>query len=60
MPPALVAALFGVGFATWVYTKIMRTTGGNTQNSLVVAGIAAVFAFIMMLLILNFVDRLLA
>lgn len=57
MPSALVAFLFAGGFATWVYAKIMRNTGGNTQNSLVVAGIAGVFAFIAMLLILNFVDK---
>jgi hypothetical protein len=57
MPPALVAFLFAVGFATWVYSKVQRSTGGNTQNSLVVSGIAAVFGFVILLIILSAIDR---
>ena len=33
----------GAGFGAWVYSKMMRSTGNNTQNSLVVAVIAGVF-----------------
>lgn len=60
MPPAVVALLFGAGISTWVYTKVMRTTGGNTQSSLVVAAITFLFSFIAFWLILNYVDRALA
>lgn len=57
MPPAVVALLFGVGLSTWVYTKVMRTTGGNTKNSLVVVAVTFLFSFIGFWLILNAIDR---
>lgn len=57
MPPAVVAFLFAAGAATWVYTKIQRNTGGNTQSSLIVAGVAFVFGFVALLLILGAIDR---
>jgi UPF0716 family protein affecting phage T7 exclusion len=56
MPPSVVALMFSAGFATWVYAKIQRKTGGNTQNSLVVSAIAFIFGFIFMLLVLGFVE----
>ncbi len=59
MPPVVVALLFAVGAGTWVYTKIMRSTGGNTKNSAITAGIAGIFAFVIMLLILNTVENML-
>lgn len=57
MPPVVVALLFGVGLSTWVYTKVMRTTGGNTQNALIVTAVAFTFSFIGFWLILNAIDR---
>jgi hypothetical protein len=57
MPPAVVALLFAAGVSTWIYTKIMRTTGGNTKNSLVASAIIFIFSFIGFWLILNAVDR---
>lgn len=59
MPPAVVALLFAVGAGTWVYTKAMRSTGGNTQSAAIVAGIAGIFAFVALLLILNTIDKML-
>ncbi len=56
MPPSVVALMFGAGFGTWVYTKVYRSTGGSTQNSLVVAGVATAFGFVAMLLLLRFID----
>ncbi len=60
MSPVLVGLLCGAGFATWVYTKIIRSTGGNTKNALVVAAIAFVAAFVVMILIMNFVGDLIS
>ncbi len=57
MPPTVVALMFGAGFGAWVYTKIYRNTGGNTQNALVVAAVATVFGFMAMLLLLRFIDQ---
>lgn len=59
MSPIVVALLFAVGAGTWVYTKIMRSTGDNTKNSAITAGIAGIFAFVIMLLILNTVENML-
>lgn len=59
MPPTVIAFMFGAGFGTWVYTKIMRNSGGNTQNSAIVAAIAGIFGFVVMLLIMNTVDKML-
>jgi hypothetical protein len=43
---ALIGLFFGIGFGGWVFAKTQRTTGGNTQSSLVVAGGAALLAFL--------------
>lgn len=47
-----VALLVSLGASTWIYTKIMRRTGDNVKNSLVVAGVSAAAIFIFMLIIL--------
>lgn len=39
-----IGLLLGAGFAAWVYSKMMRSTGGNTQNALIVAGVAGLAA----------------
>lgn len=57
MPPMVIALLFAAGLGAWVYPKIMRSTGGNTQNAVIVAGVAGVFAFVLMLLVLGAVDK---
>jgi hypothetical protein len=46
MAPWVIAFLFAIGGATWIYTKMMRTTGNNTSSVLVVAGMAAIFIFL--------------
>lgn len=53
MPPIVVGLMLGAGAAAWVYSKVMRSTGGNIQNSLVVAGIAGVAAMILIMALLN-------
>lgn len=45
MSNAVIAFLMAAGFGGWVYSKIMRTTGNNTQTSLIVVAIAFVFTF---------------
>ncbi|MCA9331832.1 hypothetical protein KC968_02730 [Candidatus Saccharibacteria bacterium] len=42
----LIGFLAGIGFGAWVFSKIQRQTGGNTTNSLVVAGGAGLVLFI--------------
>lgn len=47
--------LFGAGFSAWVYSKIIRSTGGNTQNALIVAGSAGLGAMVLITIILGYV-----
>lgn len=50
-----IAFLAGVGFAAWVYSKVQRQTGGNTSNSIVVAGGSGLVLFLLILAVLGFV-----
>jgi hypothetical protein len=55
MSNILVAFLLGVGVATWVYSKLMRSTGGNTQNALIASGAVGGVAFIIMLIVMSII-----
>jgi hypothetical protein len=55
MSNVFIGILLAVGVGGWVYAKTQKSTGGNTQNSLIVAGIAAFFAFVVALTILSFI-----
>lgn len=58
MSNALVAFLVGIGFGGWVYSKTQRSTGNNTQTSLITAGASGVVAAIVMLLVLSLIPGL--
>ena len=57
MSNGVVAFLFAAGGGVWVYSVMMRRTGGNTQNAAIVGAVAAVFGFIFMLLVLAAVEN---
>lgn len=50
-----IAFLAAIGFAAWLFSKIQRQTGGNTTNSLVVAGGAGLVLFLIVVTILALV-----
>lgn len=50
----MIAFLAAIGLAGWVYAKVQRSTGGNTANSLVVAGGSGLVLFIFLLIVLEF------
>lgn len=56
MPPIVVALMLGIGTTVWVYNKLMNNTGGNTQSSLTAAGLIGAVAFVIMLIIMNFIS----
>lgn len=56
MSNGITALLLGIGIAAWVYNKLMRSTGGNTQNSLIGGGSIGAIAFVVMLLIMNAIN----
>lgn len=39
--------LIGISLAAWVYSKMMRSTGNNTKNALIVATIAGLFGMVL-------------
>ena len=49
----MVSIFAGVGVAGWVYSKIMRSTGGNAQSSLIVAGAAGLAVAVVMGIIMS-------
>lgn len=49
----MIAFLAAVGFAGWVYAKMQRQTGGNTSNSIVVAGGAGLVLFLVVVTLLQ-------
>jgi len=54
MSTFLIALLIAAGGGTWAYTKIQRTTGGNTQTSLLMGAIAGVILFILAFIVAGF------
>ena len=45
----------GLGFGAWVYSKMMKSSGSNTKNSLIVAGFAGLGALALVSILLNFI-----
>lgn len=50
-----IGLLAGLGFAAWVYNKMRRSTGGNTQSALIVAGIAGLATLAVVMLLVSFI-----
>lgn len=50
-----IALLLAIGGGTWAYTKIQRTTGGNTQTSAMMGVMAGVILFILAFIIASFI-----
>ncbi len=48
MNSALIAFLVAIGGGTWIYTKMMKSSGGLTKNALIVAGIAGFLLFLVL------------
>lgn len=49
----LIGFLLGAGSSAWVFAKMMRSTGGNTQNALIVAGVTGVMVWVTAILLLG-------
>lgn len=48
-----IGLLLGLGCAAWVYNKMMRSSGGNVQNSLIVGAFAGLAALVLVITILS-------
>lgn len=56
----IIGLLLAVGAGTWIYSKLMRTTGNNTKSSATGAGIAALFIFFVVWILLGVISGLLS
>lgn len=53
MGKGVISLMFAVGACTWIYTKLQRSSGNNTQRSLVAVAIAGLLIFVVFLTILT-------
>lgn len=47
----------GIGFGGWVYSKTIRSSGGNAKNALVAATVAGLICTIIIATALGFIFR---
>jgi uncharacterized membrane protein YidH (DUF202 family) len=52
----IIGILVGVSAGAWVYSKQMRRSGNNTQNSLTIAAVVAVILFVVVWTVAVMVD----
>lgn len=50
----LVSLFLALGTGAWAYSFTYHRTGGNTRNSLVVAGVCGAIVFLVLFLILTY------
>ncbi|HUD06592.1 MAG TPA: hypothetical protein VMR34_01775 [Candidatus Saccharimonadales bacterium] len=50
-----ISIIIGIGAGTWVYSKVMRSTGNNTKSSLIVGGITGLIIIIALTILLDVV-----
>ena len=55
MPSWVAALLFAIGGGAWLYNKLMRTTGGNTQSAIIVTIMASIFMFAFFWMFIDFI-----
>lgn len=53
MSDFVIGLMAGLGTGAYIYNLMYKNTGGNTQNALIVAGIAGVFAMVAMMTLLS-------
>jgi hypothetical protein len=57
MSTFIIALLVAISGGTWAYTRIQRTTGGNTQTSALMGAVAGVILFILIVIIAGFLPE---
>jgi hypothetical protein len=57
MGNGLIAFFIAAGSGTWIYTKLMRNTGGNQQSSIIASGLIGALIFIVAFVVLGIVFK---
>ena len=58
MSKSIIAFLFAISLGVWLYNRLMRTTGGNTKNSVIGAAVSGVLIFVVMYFLAEYIDGL--
>jgi ABC-type spermidine/putrescine transport system permease subunit II len=53
----IIALFISGGLGVWIYTKIQRSSGGNTKSSAIAATITAVILTVIITIVLQFVFK---
>ena len=57
MPTYVIGLFVALGGGAWVFSKLQRTTGGQTQTSLLFAGIAGFILFLFTIIVFGFLPE---
>ncbi len=57
MGNGIIAFLVALSASVWIYSKLMRSTGGNTKSALAASAISAVVIFLLALFALGFIPK---
>lgn len=52
----LIGFLLGIGVTAWIYSKVMRRTGGDNKSSLIISGIIGLIAFVVAIITVAAID----
>jgi hypothetical protein len=52
-----IGLIAGAGVAAWVYSKMYRSTGGNSKNAVIVAACAGLGTLVLLVTILGIVFK---
>jgi hypothetical protein len=55
MGPFIISLFFTVGACTWIYTKMQRRSGNNTQQTLIAVGAIGAAMFLIVYTVLGLV-----
>ena len=57
MGPFLISILFTAGAVAWIYTKLQRSSGNNTQQSVIACAVAGVVIFVIIFYIASLASK---
>jgi hypothetical protein len=57
MSPFVVSLMFTAGASTWIYTKLQKYSGNNTQQSVIATGVCALLIFVVFYYIFNAITK---
>jgi predicted membrane-bound mannosyltransferase len=57
MGNGVIAFLIAISATVWIYSKFMRSSGSNTQRSIIAAAISGLAIFLVALFALGFIPK---